>query len=77
MQWSILLLSLLITAAITIGTTLVHQLLTIPVGSPERPYMIHVQPVGVFLTVAAMVYGLRLWDHHHLLIIHMTALKRE
>ena len=45
-----------------IGFTPVHRLLTIPVGphqkAPSR-FTTHVQPVGVFPTVAAMVSGQR------------------
>ena len=60
----ILLLSLNIIVVITIGITPVHPLLITPVGpllQQRSQSTTHVQPVGVYLTAAAMVYGQRPW----------------
>ena len=58
----ILLLSLNIIVVITIGITPVHPLLITPVGpllQQRSQSTIHVQPVGVYLTEAAMAFGQR------------------
>ena len=58
----ILLLSLNIIVVITIGITPVHPLLITPVGpllEQRSQSTIHVQPVGVYLTEAAIAFGQR------------------
>ena len=63
---------------ITIGITQVQKLLTILVGLHQKVLSqstTHVQPVGVFPTVAKMVSGQGRWVQVHLLLkVHYTTL---
>ena len=72
----ILLLSLNIIVVITIGITPVHPLLITPVGpllQQRSQSTIHVQPVGVYLTEAAMVSGQLRFVHLRHIMEHTTA----